>query len=271
MLAAAPQIATKLNRLIKQSAPIDDILELVQYDPGLTARILQVCNTPAYRGRNGVTSLHEGISRLGAQALSRIVWQVSMGSHLSGSLAIYGMSAGSLWRHSMITAIAAEELWKLSVFEEDIGAAFTAGLLHDVGKMLTNLALVGKEAAFRERIELDQLPAHEAETAVLGFNHADLSGLLLKKWGQVDLLVSAVAHHHNPERAANRRFATLLSVANECAHRHELGSRAKPNGDECPWRRQRLEALQISETALAQAMTAIQDRSQEVEILVAIM
>ena len=64
-ISSAPQTASKMDRLLKRSSDLDEIVEVAQYDPGLTARILQVCNSAAYRGRLPISSLKEAIARLG--------------------------------------------------------------------------------------------------------------------------------------------------------------------------------------------------------------
>ena len=221
-MSSAPQVACKLNRLLKQSSHVDNLVEVAQYDPSLTARVLQVCNSPLYRGRTAISSLKEGISRLGNEKLSRVIWQVSMSGHMAEGLSAYHLAAGAIWRHSVTTAITVEELWKRASFDFDMETAFTAGLLHDIGKVLINNALPEDEnAVFHEYIETLGLPIYEAESTLFGFNHADLAGKLLVKWGQEEPLISGVTYHHQPLEAKEPRFAALVYLANHCALHHE--------------------------------------------------
>ena len=270
-LTGAPQVASKLNRLLKTSFETEEVVAVVQYDPGLTARILQVCNSPAYRPRNGITSLHEAVSRLGSAAINRLVWQVSISGSMQSSLASYQMEAGTLWRHSMTTAIAAEELSKLSGMDEDPAAAFTAGLLHDIGKVLTNVAISPFVASYNDYVHEDGMLPHHAESALLGFNHAEVSGRLLQKWGQDSSLVLAVVHHHNPEMASNSRLAALVSTANRCAYLYEdILQKKAVDLNACD-----LAAcfykLQIDGSEFDSLIQAIQKRRAEVEVSMAFM
>ena len=270
-LSAAPQVACKLNRLIKKSASTDQMAEVIQFDATLTGRILQLCNTPAYRGRSEISSLHEAVTRLGSEALRRLVWQVSMGSQMSAALPAYGMEAGDIWRHSMTTAIAAEELWKLSSFEEDMNAAFTAGLLHDLGKVLINASLDSLVYEFKDYVQGEGARAHEAEKNLLGFDHGEISGRLLAQWELGEVLISAVTHHHHPEASDKKRFSSLVSLANECAHHQKdkltRGKTPTPLAAYGPL----IDELKITVMDVEKAMRLVEKRSAEVEVSMAVL
>jgi HD-like signal output (HDOD) protein len=270
-LSSAPQIACKLNRLLKNSSSLDEIVEVAQYDPGLTARILQICNTPAYRGNSQISSLKEAFRRLGNQQISRIIWQVSVSKQMSASLPAYRLGAGAIWRHSVATALAAEEIWKLSRFEEDISTAFTAGLLHDVGKVLIDRALSPNTDLFRDYVEKNEIVNHEAESTLLGFNHAQLGGHLMLKWGQAESLVAAVTFHHKPLDAENKRFATLIKMANSCAHHYGRILQKQTEAAYPEVKEDFLDVLQIKASDLGKAIKSMQARNAEVEVMMAIM
>lgn len=270
-LSSAPQITCKLNRLLKDSSFLDDIVEVAQYDPGLTARILQICNTPAYRGRGEISSLKEAFARLGNEKIGRIIWQVAMSKQMSARLPAYRLGAGAIWRHSVTTAIAAEELWKLGRCDEDMATAFTAGLLHDIGKILIDRALSPNADLFRTYISENEIVAHEAEKTLLGFDHAEVGGKLLLQWGQSEALASAVAHHHAPANQKACRLAMLIKLANSCANHYERILQ-KETADKYPLvGTESLDALDINIPNLEKAMTAIQSRKAEVEVMLAVM
>ena len=94
-----------------------------------------------------------------------MVWQLCLGKTMRASLPVYAMKAETFWRHSLVTAIAAEELWTLTTkIKEDKATAFTAGLLHDVGKILVDSVLLAKPSILsdychRERLSPRQVPA----------------------------------------------------------------------------------------------------------------
>ena len=270
-LTGAPQIACKLNKLLKTSFDTEEVVEVVRYDPGLTSRILQVCNSPAYRPRNGISSLHEAVNHLGSASINRLVWQVSMAGSMQKSLASYKMEAGMLWRHSLTTAIAAEEMSKLSGKDENRDAAFTAGLLHDIGKVLTNVALSPYVPSFNDYVLEDGLPPHHAESALLGFNHAEVGGRLLQKWGQDSSLVLAVVHHHSPDMAASNRLATLVSAANRIAYLYEDILQKNAIDLRAPELAACLNQLEIDGSKLDSLVQVIQKRRAEVEVFMAIM
>jgi HD-like signal output (HDOD) protein len=270
-MSSAPQIASKLNRLLKNSSFLDEIVEVAQYDPGLTARILQVCNTPVYRGNCQISSLKDAFTRLGNEKVSRIIWQVAMSGQMAGGLSTYRLGAGAIWRHSVATAIAAEEIWKLSRFDEDMATAFTAGLLHDIGKILIDRALSSNSSLFREYIDKHEIVVHEAENMLLGFNHAQIGGQLMVEWEQDESLISGVSYHHDPLDAENQKFAALVNIANRCAHHHERLLQKQTEAAHPEIAKELLAILEISAPDLEKATNAIRSRNSEVEVLMAIM
>ena len=191
---------------------------------------------------------------------------------MAGRLPAYRLAAGAIWRHSVTTAILAEELWNLSRFEEDKEIAFTAGLLHDVGKTLIDRALSStNEALFRSYIEDHQLRPEMAESALLGFNHAEVGASLLRRWQQSDVLTSGVAWHHNPLQGDRPQFASLISIANSCAHHHEEVLAKLAEAGSLSIEDAILLQAQVSLDEVKKAMVSARSRQEEVEAMVAIM
>ena len=269
-LSSAPQIACKINGLLRGPCYLDQLVEVVQYDPNISARILHACAAVSFGERSTVSSLSEAFARLGRAHIGRIVWQVTLSQRMAASLPIYGMDAGELWRHSMTSAIAGEEIWKISKLNEDIDCAFTACLLHDIGKILIDVSLYPDATVFREFVENQMLVTHEAENTLLGYDHAQVGGRLLAGWNQTKEMISAVLFHHNPLEAPEKRLPTLIFLADLCAHHLHWKREKSIRESQLVVADVYLDVLEINHAKFSRTLDTIVSRASEVEVLMAI-
>jgi putative nucleotidyltransferase with HDIG domain len=126
---------------------------------------------------------------------------------------IQAFHLGTLWRHSWDTAQLAKDI----AAGEDRSAkkaeqSFTAGLLHDIGKLLLAANL---PEVYQEALDMAQtlvIPIPEAERNVIGASHAEIGGYLLGLWGLPQPVVDAVAFHHHPNQCPQKDFQPLTAV-----------------------------------------------------------
>jgi putative nucleotidyltransferase with HDIG domain len=167
-----------------------------------------------------ITSLDQAVLMLGHRPLLRLVVASAFGNTLSHPLPGYAVEASELWRHSLITALAAELLAgsaQLPGLEPAI--AFTGGLLHDFGKLVFNQVLTPPlQAKIRERIEHEGLSRIQAEKDVMQTDHAEVGAALLAEWQLPEIIVEAVARHHDPVCRPRVQLSALVHVANCLAH-----------------------------------------------------
>jgi len=132
-----------------------------------------------------------------------------------------------LWKHSVTTAVAASAI--AVRIQEPEAVAFTAGLLHDVGKLI--LATVEPEAYHRllNQSGISGPGLAAAEASQLGATHADVGSRLLARWGLPAQVAVAVQYHHHSPAAANpfQRLAAIVHLANILAH-HAAEEQAPP-------------------------------------------
>jgi HD-like signal output (HDOD) protein len=130
-----------------------------------------------------------------------------------------------LWRHSVAAGKLAERISNAENGDVDlVGQAFTAGMLHDIGKLLlaANLPDEFKQALTKAR--QDRTPLWEAEQSVLGVTHAELGAYLLGIWGLPVPIIEAVALHHLPARFLSKAFCPLTAVHAANALEHEINA-----------------------------------------------
>lgn len=175
-----------------------DIVEVIQYDPAVTTEVLRLCNSAAFGLSRKVHSIHEAVCYLGSLKVMQVVMAVYGTAVLGGEQRGYGMEPGILWRHSVGVALTAESLARRTC-PDNLGVTFTAGLLHDLGKVVLN-EYVGQEfSQIVRRVHEDGLSFSEAETQVLGCSHAEIGARLAERWQLPEALVRAIRWHHEPQ------------------------------------------------------------------------
>jgi putative nucleotidyltransferase with HDIG domain len=215
--------ATQLFGLLGQpETSNENVIRIIKQDSVLTAKLLRACNSPALGLKAPVTSVDHAVLVLGHRQILRMVTALTFRDPLDVPLLAYSLGAKALWRHSLTAAIAAEMAVASGLnVGLDSSTAFTIGLLHDFGKLvttqfLTRQALVAARARFTQGRS-----TVEAEREVLGTDHAEVGGALLYLWRLPAQIVDAVALHHQPVFTPQPRSSALAWFANQIAHQTE--------------------------------------------------
>lgn len=199
-LPPLPAVALRVIRLAHDPrSSAADLAMAVSSDPALAARVLRIANSPLYRARREIVSVQEALVRLGfVQARN-----IAVSSAIAGAYAPDVRNAlfriDEFWRHSLAVAFKASELAGGQP-NGDVPAAFTAGLLHDIGRLALYYAdPAGTDQAVARAIAAD-VSLDAIEEDALGMGHAYLGGQLAERWGLPAATVTAIARHHsNPE------------------------------------------------------------------------
>jgi putative nucleotidyltransferase with HDIG domain len=197
-LPRLPQTTLKLVQVIHNPrSTIRQIVELIRYDQTMTTELLKLCNS-AYVGlARKVASLDEAVRFLGTAKVLQLLVTAHSRTMLSKPQDGYGLPAGALWRHSVAVALAAQLVARRNTAPES-GVLFTAGLLHDVGKVLLNEFVSREYAEIAARVQAEQVSFFEAERAALGVTHAEIGAAIAERWGLHADLVRCIRHHHEP-------------------------------------------------------------------------
>jgi putative nucleotidyltransferase with HDIG domain len=178
-----------------------------------------------------VVHLEEAVVRLGFEQVYRLV-AASLGARSLASQNQVG-EAGQLWRHSVVTAAAAQLIAR--DLEDDQNLIFTAALLHDIGKIILADGLDQTYLKLLQEVEENQYSLLEAEKRVLGVQHSEVGGRLMARWKFPLGLVSGIWFHHHPAAAhPHERLAAYIYVGDliaylvgyGCGH-HALGLRGR--------------------------------------------
>jgi putative nucleotidyltransferase with HDIG domain len=217
-LPPAPQVLTRLLVVLNEDdAPASSVVDLVALDPALTAKILQRCNSAASGLENPVVDLHEAVTRLGVNAIYRMVALVVGEGMLSKEQKGYGIGNGGLWEHALTTAVSARVIARRTGESENL--AFTAGLMHDIGKLVLSIFLEDSQAVILQSTGVSRHSFVETEQSLLGVHHAEIGGRLLTRWNFPQNIIMAVTHHHNPSAAKpHEHLASVVHLADIIAH-----------------------------------------------------
>ena len=202
-----PGSASELLSILRNpEVGVDRVEKVLRTDPGLTANILKLTNSPYFGFSNRIGSIKQAVLLLGHTRLKQIVMVSCVNSMMDGPVVGYDLPIGALWDHSIAVSVAAEGLvreLKIKNAEE----IFTAALLHDLGKMILGKFVDRHVEAFDE-ISDEEMPHEMAEKDILGIDHAEVGAMLLTRWGLPAGIVEAARWHHDPEGGENTSIMT---------------------------------------------------------------
>jgi HD-like signal output (HDOD) protein len=215
-LPALPQAALAALAIARDpDADADRLCRVIETDVGLAARVVRVANSAAYVRRKVATTLQAAVLTIGLRKTCDILVA-------AGARRLYGVAsrqAESLWSHALASALACEELARLTRVVEP-GVAFLPGLFHDVGRIAL---FVADPAAFRT---IDDADPHRPvrETERFGLDHAQVGGVLTEDWGVAAEQADAIRWHHEPAQARlGRELATLIHAADALVYGADRG------------------------------------------------
>jgi len=200
-----------------------EIAELIGNDAALTARLLRLVNSSFYGFPSKIETPSQAVMIIGTAHLCDLALTTSI-VRLFKDIPEDLVSMESFWRHSIACGLATRVL-AARRHEPHVERFFVAGMLHDIGRLVIcqQAPALARETLMRARGDEDLL--HHAERALMGFDHAAISGALLRAWGLPHSLEESVACHHQPDRAARFPLETaLVHIGDVVVQAMELGT-----------------------------------------------
>lgn len=209
-----------LTILAKQEVDFKELEQNISKDQALASRVLSVANSSFYGLSGKINSVKEACLVLGTSTTRNIVISVTIVGSLPPHKANC-LDLAALWRHALATAASAKVLARFSGLDPE--TAFTAGLLHDVGKMVLDIHFASDYAAvIRYRDEHDCL-LRQAEEAVLDMNHCTVGAMAGRKWRLPQTILQAIEQHHDAEPSPPSKIVDVVHVADIVARGLEIG------------------------------------------------
>ncbi|MGZ8900993.1 MAG: HDOD domain-containing protein, partial [Limisphaerales bacterium] len=217
-LPSRPSLYLEVMRELRSpAASASTVGELVEKDLAISTKLIQVVNSAFYGLSQQVTDPAAAVLLLGLETTASLVLSIEAFARFDKVKPIY-FSMDKVWRHSQSVAASAKRIAELLCNDPDVARyAFTAGLLHDIGKLALALNFEEQYQGAIKLAEKQKLPASEVEAQVFGATHAETGAYLLSVWGLPLPIVEAVARHHAPARTMDKHFtaATALHLAEQ--------------------------------------------------------
>ncbi len=251
-----PQVALKLIRSIcSEEYDLRDIASSIRQDQVISAKVLRVCNSAYVGASDEIKSIENATMMLGGRMVGQIIITSAMDQFFAECERSYSMSKGGLYHHSISTAIVAEQIAKLTKkAAPDI--AYTAGLLHDIGKVLLDQYVAPAMPLFYKSLVENGNQMLEAERSLLGITHLEAGARLAELWKFPPALQDAIACHAFPSYSRNEKTLThMVYLADLLVSRFDAGRELDCIGTE--EFAETLEALELTRNTLPALISQI--------------
>jgi putative nucleotidyltransferase with HDIG domain len=193
----------------------------------MTAKLLQLANSALFGLQRQVSHPAEAVLYLGMETTKSVLLLAHSFSYFD-RIRVEDFSVDELWKHSLQTGKFAQTIAADSGAGTEIASqSFTAGMLHDIGKLALAANLPEKFGQAVALARTKKAPLSETETEVIGASHGELGACLLATWGLPAPVVEGVALHHYPVQLLSQSFCplTAVHVANGLNHETEPADR----------------------------------------------
>lgn len=226
VLPVFDESALRIQQEISKNDPDLNLIErLIGNDPSLTSQVLRIANSAFYKGLTKISTIRNAIIRLGAGEISNIVMLIAQRKNFHSKDPFCRNNLEKLWRHSTGCAVGARWLSKQCHFQEFSHEAFTAGLLHDVGKLF--LLKVVENIHLSEKIDIK--PSDFLLNEVMDSFHTEYGYSLMKNWNLPEIYCTVAHHHHLEEFDSNNTLLVIVRLANKACNKLGIGPKEDPS------------------------------------------
>ena len=210
-----PQIAMKVIRMLRSDDySIREISNEIRQDQVISARVIHVSNSAFASPVRKIDSIDKAVLMLGEKLVVQLVVSTCMEMFYKEYEGGYSMCKGGLYQHALGTGLVAEELAKITG-KATPEVAYTAGLLHDIGKVVLDQLVEMALPFFYRGVYGEGVDLIDIEDKVFGVKHTDVGGRLADLWSIPENLKDAILHHHEPEKAEiDPELTCIINIAN---------------------------------------------------------
>jgi putative nucleotidyltransferase with HDIG domain len=219
-----PQIALKITRMIHDlNHSLQDMADDVRQDQVISAKVIRLCHSALFGSRMAIDSIDRALVMLGEKQFLQLVVSASLENFYPENGQGYSLCKGGVYKHALGTALVCERLAGFTgKIKGDI--AYTAGLLHDIGKVVLDQYVAAASPLFYRRSQLDGMDLIAVEEEQFGVTHPEVGGRLAQLWSLPEILTDVIRHHHHPERSTvNPELTHLVYLADLLMSRFLVG------------------------------------------------
>lgn len=223
-LPSLPTVVTKIIETVDDpNSSTQRLNELIVQEPALAARMLRLANSAFFGRRSGMVSLPQCALVLGLNTVRSLALSASVHQMMSQA-GVESFDPRQFWRHSLGTGVAGRVMARHC--GQDAEAAMSAGLVHDIGRLVLDVVVRAEYGAVLARIR-EGADEAQSELKAFGATHAEVGGWLALKWKLPPSIIAAISCHDRPESAPEefRPLARLVRLADSMA---EVLGRGKP-------------------------------------------
>lgn len=228
-ISGSPQAVQKVLELLRRpDVTVAQIARAVEADADLTLRVLRTANSPFYGSRGGITATRDACRVLGVHTLGNVAIAAMALSQFPAS----GENAEwrrSIWRHGAAAGAIARALSRTQKVSGE--TAYTAGLLHDIGRIALHACFPAEYKSVLKRCDGTDILLRDAESAVFGLDHCAVGAELLRAWQLPPAIASALAQHHPGADSSGDVLGDLIHIADVLCKQLGLGHSGEPRSD----------------------------------------
>jgi putative nucleotidyltransferase with HDIG domain len=219
-LPTLPTIASHIFNIASNPNSSDtELADIIIRDPALSSKLLKTVNSAFYGSPQKISSVKYAISMMGTDEVVDIAFGLAASRVFDSKYLHEVIDPQLLWHHSMCTAMIVKHLYKMLPGQRDEGV-FSAGLLHDVGKIFFIDHFTDAYRETYQDAEKQGQPLFELEEDVFGMDHAMVGSSLAVRWNLPETLVHTIAYHHQPFSApVHSELAAVTGLADYLYYR----------------------------------------------------
>ena len=223
-LPTLPTVFAEVDRLCKNpDVGADELSKVIETDPSITLKLLSLANSAFFGFSRKINTVHEAISLLGNKTVQNAILNISVYEATKDLENSGGLDKKAFWGHSAGVGSVARFICKELKIERD--EAFTAGIVHDMGKIILDSLYSEFYRDVLARVESKGVSIYDAEEEIIGITHTKIGEELAEAWNLSPELVSAITNHHRPKRAEHdKQIAHLIHVSDCMTRKLGVGS-----------------------------------------------
>jgi putative nucleotidyltransferase with HDIG domain len=218
-------VATRVLHLVaKNDSSLRQLSALISTDQAFSSEVLTIVNSPIFPIHSSVTSILQGIAALGFERVKGLAVTVGVRAYLSGALGCPSLQA--IWRHSLACSLLAEEFAASSMIDK--GTAYTAGIMHDIGRAALAVIQPRRYASFLQSIQEESSEVLRREQELFELDHCEAGRRLAVDWKLPEQFLNIIARHH-AARQDGSPFDLLALIHLACRMADTIGFAATPS------------------------------------------
>lgn len=260
------QICMKAIHILQDSdSTISDIVDIIQYDPGLTANLLRICNSTYFSPVRPIESLRQAVAYLGMEKVANMLVMAGSSENFRNSHEGYDLPEGELWRYSVSSALISQDIAEKLKFK-NIPLIFTSALLKDIGKVILSSYVQEAFSEIWNMVKKLNFSFNEAEKEVIGIDHAELGAMIVERWNFSPEMVKIIRNHHDPDKADGDMGVSIVYLADSVCMM--IGVGVGSDGLSYRYHNEVMEKLGISPTGLQLFIMNYWENMRNVEELI---